>query len=114
MTRNRWQHKRRLASEKARKMGIASQRVQADRRMADLPERLREMAEWDVMNLPRKEGDALGCLQWHDFRTGRVRRWIVRIGDRRDRLTVESPGRAASASHGWTWILTHLRKHLCQ
>lgn len=93
-------------------MGKASQRIQAERKMADLPERLREMAEWDVQNLPRKQGDALGCLQWHDFQTGKVRRWTVRIGNRIDRITVESPGATPSPSHGWTWFLTQLRKHL--
>ena len=112
MARNRWQHKRRLSSERGRKMGIASQRVQRKRRMADLPERLRELAEIEIQNLPRKQGDALGCLQWTDFRSGKVRRWTVRIGCRRDRITVEAPGQAPSPSHGWTWFLTQLRKHL--
>ena len=93
-------------------MGKASQRVQAERRMEHMAERLREMAEWDVQNLPRKTGDPLGCLQWTDFRTGKVRRWTVRIGDRRDRITVEAPGDAPSKSHGWTWFLAQLRKHL--
>jgi hypothetical protein len=93
-------------------MGKASQRVQSERRMADMPDRLREMAEWDVQNLPRKQGDALGCLQWTDFRTGKVRRWTVRIGDRADRITVEAPGQSPSPSHGWTWFLTQLRKRI--
>lgn len=93
-------------------LGKASQRVQQAARMERMADRLRETAEYDVWNLPRKQGDALGCLQWTDFRTGRVRRWIVRIGDRADRMTVESPGSKPGASHGWTWILTHLRKHL--
>ena len=30
-------------------MGKASQRVQSERRMVDLPERIREQAEWDVV-----------------------------------------------------------------
>tara|TARA_R110000868_G_scaffold51318_4_gene162890 strand:- start:1715 stop:2008 length:294 start_codon:yes stop_codon:yes gene_type:complete len=93
-------------------MGKASQRIQAERRMADLPDRLREMAEIEIQNLPRKQGDALGCIQWTDFRSGKVRRWIVRIGDRRDRITVKAPGEQPSKSHGWTWFLTQLRKHL--
>lgn len=93
-------------------MGKASQRVQAERRMAEMPERIRELAEIEVQNLPRKQGDALGSLQWHDFRTGRVRRWTVRIGDRVDRITVEAPGGQPSKSHGWTWFLAQLRKHL--
>lgn len=90
-------------------MGKASQRVQSERRMADMPERLRELAEIDAQNLPRKQGDALGCLQWHDFRTGRVRRWTVRIGDRCDRITLEFPDGRKTKSHGWTWMLEKIR-----
>ena len=93
-------------------MGKASQRVQTARRMAYMPERLREMAEWDVQNLPRKNGDALGCLEWRDFRTGKVRRWVVRIGDRADRITLESPDGRQTAAHGWTWAMDHLRGFL--
>ena len=93
-------------------MGKASQRIQAERRMIDLPERIREMAEWDVQNLPRKQGDAIGCLQWTDFRTGRVRRWTVRIGSRIDQITMESPDGRKTKSTGWTWALTHLRGFL--
>jgi hypothetical protein len=93
-------------------MGKQSQRVQGARRMADLPARLREMEEIEIQNLPHRKGDALGCLQWSDFRTGKVHRWIVRIGKRVDRITVESPGGTPSTSHGWTWFLTQLRKHL--
>jgi hypothetical protein len=91
-------------------MGIASQKAQAERRMAAIDHRA--LAEIEVENLPRRQGDALGCLQWQDFRTGKVRRWVVRIGDRSDRITVESPGKPPSKSHGWTWFLTQLRKHL--
>lgn len=83
-----------------------------NRRDAELPARLREIAEWDVQNLPRKQGDALGCLQWTDFRTGKVRRWTVRIGVRIDQITLESPDRRKTKSTGWTWALTHLRGFL--
>jgi len=93
-------------------MGKRSQQVQAERRMADAGERIRELAEIEAINLPRKRGDALGSLQWHDFRTGRVRRWTVRIGDRGDRITLESPDGRKTQSHGWTWALDHLRKFL--
>ena len=78
------------------------------RREEEMPERIRELAEYDVQNLPRKQGDALGILQWHDFRTGKVRRWTIRIGDRADRITAESNGKITK-SHGWTWLLNHLR-----
>jgi hypothetical protein len=74
---------------------------------------MREMEEIEVLNLPLKKGDAIGCLQWRDFRTGRVRRWVVRIGDRSDRVTLECPSGKATASHGWTWVMDHLRGFLC-
>ena len=93
-------------------MGLASQRAQRERRMADLPERLRELEEIEAQNLPRKQGDTLGCLQWTDHRTGKVRKWIVRIGDRRDRITLESTDGRKTGSHGWTWMLDHLRGFL--
>ncbi len=71
-------------------MGRRSQEVQAERRMASVD--LRSLEETEVQNLPRKQGDGLGCLQWTDYRSGKVRKWVVRIGNRRDRVTVESPG----------------------
>lgn len=61
----------------------------------------------------RTSRDAIGALQWSDFRSGRVRRWTVRVGDRIDRITLESPGGKRTDSHGWTWILDRLRSHLC-
>ena len=93
-------------------MGKASQRVQQERRMERMADHTGIEDEWAVINLPQKQGDALGCLQWTDFRSGKVRRWTIRIGDRIDRITVESPGEKPSSSHGWTWFLTKLRKHL--
>ena len=84
----------------------------AARRDSEMPERLRELAEIDAQNLPRKPGDPLGSLRWTDFRTGKVRRWTVRIGDRCDRITLESPDGRKTASHGWTWALDHLRGFL--
>ena len=104
----RSERKRRLYSA----MGKASQRAQAERRMADLPERLAEIAEIEAQNLPRKQGDALGCLQWTDFRTGKIRRWTVKIGDRCDRITLHAPDGRGTGSHGWTWALDHLRGFL--
>jgi hypothetical protein len=73
----------------------------------------RALAEIEIENLPRRQGDALGCLQWTDFRSGKVRRWTVRIGDRLDRITIEAPGCKPSPSHGWTWFLVMLRKRIC-
>ena len=93
-------------------MNAARWKADSERREADLPERLREMAEIDAENLPHKQGDALGCLQWTDFRSGKVRRWTVRIGDRIDRITLHAPDGKRTMSHGWTWILSHLRGYL--
>ena len=94
-------------------MGKASQRVQQARRMERMAERILELAEYDVWNLPRKQGDALGSLQWTDFLTGKVRRWTVRIGIRQDQITLESPDGRKTASHGWSWALNHMRGFLC-
>jgi len=93
-------------------MGKTSQRVQAECRMIDFKERMHELAELEVQNLPQNQGDSLGSLQWTDFRTGKVRRWTVKIGDRIDRITLESPDGRKTASHGWTWALDHLRGFL--
>jgi hypothetical protein len=92
-------------------MGKASQRVQAERRMASVDHRA--LAEIEIANLPRRQGDALGCLQWTDFRTGKVRRWTVRIGDRIDRVVMCAPDGRTTGSHGWTWVMAHLRGFLC-
>jgi hypothetical protein len=77
-------------------------------------ERIREIAMIDAENLPRKQGDMLGSLQWFDARTGKTRRWIIRIGDRIDRITVESPGTNPTKSHGWTWFMSQLRSKICR
>jgi len=111
MTRNYFIHKKRKAnysSAKSAQMNKARWDADRARREEEVPERIRELAEYDVQNLPRKEGDALGCLQWHDFRTGKVRRWTIRIGDRSDRITAESNSKITK-SHGWTWLFNHLR-----
>ena len=116
MTRSYFIHKKRRAkysSAKSAQMNKARWDADRARREEEMPERIRELAEYDVQNLPRKEGDALGCLQWHDFRTGKVRRWVIRIGDRSDRITAESNNKVTK-SHGWSWILTNLRKKIIQ
>lgn len=82
------------------------------RRDAEAPEIARHLEEIEVENLPRRQGDALGCLQWQDFRTGKVRRWVVRIGARIDQVTLEVPGGKPTLSHGWTWVMDHLRGYL--
>lgn len=79
------------------------------RRDAEEPEQIRYLAEIAANNLPSNQGDALGCLQWTDFRTGKVRRWTVCIGDRADRVTLHAPDGRKTESHGGTWVMNHLR-----
>jgi hypothetical protein len=98
--------------EKAQAMARARWAKDRARRDADQPTRERELAIIEAENLPRRQGDMLGFLQWTDARTGQTRRWTIRIGDRADRLTIEAPGQLPSASHGWTWILNKLRSKL--
>ena len=88
-------------------MGRRSQQVQAARRMASLT--ADDIV--DAMAVPHS-GDAIGSLQYHDFRTGKIRRWTVLRGDRVDRVMLRSPDGRKTRSHGWTWILDHLRGHL--
>ena len=108
----RYQKQRRLRNSlRFSEMGKKSQAVQSDRRMEDHDERLRELEEIEINNLPQKQGDALGCLQWTDFRSGKVRRWVVRIGDRSDRITMEAGG-IKTRSHGWTWIMNAIRSKI--
>lgn len=99
-------------SERGRKMARARWANDRARRDAEEPDRVRALAEIEVANLPRGAGDALGCLQWTDYRTGRVRRWVVTIGQRADQVELRSPGGRRSGSHGWTWVMDHLRGYL--
>ena len=99
--------------EQGRKMARARWDADRARRDTEMLERIQELAEIEMMNLPRKQGDILGSLQWTDARTGRIRRWIIRIGDRIDRITMESMDGKQTSSHGWAWVLNSLRPHLC-
>ena len=87
----------------------AAERARIEALRPEIEARLAEIRAW---NLPKAEGDYLGTLQWTEARTGKVRRWVVRIGDRAGRITVEAPGGKKSGSHGWTWFMTKLRSCL--
>ena len=115
MTRKRYIRKKRgraWNSEGSRRANAARWAADRARRDAEAPTRERELAIIDAENLPRRQGDMLGVLQWTDAATGTVRRWVVRIGGRADRITVEFPGQPPSASHGLTWLFTCLRKRI--
>ena len=98
--------------ERGRKMANARWTKHRATINADQPAILRDLAETAAINLPVRQGDPVGLLQWTDLRTGSVKRWTLRIGDRADRLTLHAPDGRATRSHGWTWILSHLRRHL--
>jgi len=98
--------------EHGRRMAKARWSNDRARRDAEMPERIAEIRQIETENLPRSAGDVLGTLQWADARTGKVRRWVVRIGDRADQITVEFPGEKRSDSHGWAWFLSGLRKRI--
>jgi len=98
--------------ERGRKMATARWARHRQEVESAAPAILRDIEETNAINFPRKQGDAIGLLQWTDFRSGKVRRWTLRIGDRADRYTMHAPDGRATASHGWTWILDHLRGFL--
>lgn len=99
-------------SESSRRANAARWARDRARRDTEEPERVLQLAEIDAVNLPRCQGDPIGLLQWTDFRTGKIRRWTIRIGKRRDQITIHAPDGRSSGHHGWTWVLNHLRGYL--
>lgn len=100
--------------ERGRRMADARWKSERERREAEAPEIERHLAEIEALNFPRRKGDTIGCLQWTDYRTGKVTKRIVEIGDRIDRIVIRQPDGTRSRSHGWTWFLDHYRKAICQ
>ena len=115
MTRNRFIRKRRgtsWTSESSKRANRARWEADRARRDDEESERIREMMEIRAMNYPHNPGDVLGILQWVDAYDGKVRRWVVRIGERRDQITLEFPGQDRSRSTGWSSGLVQIRKHI--
>jgi hypothetical protein len=102
----------RINALRAKGKRMAKARWDADRarRDAEMPQRMAELRAIEIENLPCSRGDMLGVMQWTCARTGRTRRWIIRIGDRIDRITITAPGGQPTASHGWAWFFSKLRK----
>jgi hypothetical protein len=98
--------------ERGRRMAAARWKKDRARRDAEMPERMAELREIEIQNLPRKSGDIIGVMQWTDARSGQTRRWIIRIGDRRDQITISSPSGPPTKSHGWAWFFSNLRKRI--
>lgn len=88
-------------------MGKRSQAAQSAKRIANLD----EDTLTDLLSMPR-EGDAIGSLEYRCFRTGKVRRWTILKGDRADRVMLRNPDGRKTKSHGWTWVMDHLRGFL--
>lgn len=100
--------------ERGKRMANARWKRERERRKEEMPDRIRELAMIETENLPRKQGDPLGCLIWKDYRTGKITKRVVEIGDRTDRICIRKPDGTRSRSHGWTWFLEHFRKAICQ
>jgi len=83
-------------------MGKASQRVQAERRLADGP---RE-------DCRPQEGEAFASVTVHNFQSGDVMRFVLRRGDRSNNFAVSNPSGESSKAHGWAWFLDRLRVRL--
>lgn len=90
-------------------MGKASQRVQAERRLAAVtPEYLAEIATTQLCC----EGAVVGSVEIRNFLTGTVKRWALVQGHRKDRFAMRAPDGRKSTPHSATWIMDRLRKHL--
>ena len=98
----------RLRSDRARKMALRRWEIDRQERKAGEAERMAEIAA----HPPVRSGDAVGSLEYRDYRTGKVRRWTVLHGERRDQVALRAPDGRRTNSHGWTWILNHLRGFL--
>lgn len=104
--------KMKALSERGSMMARARWAKENQRRAEEEAAIAHDLALIRSMNLPRKEGDLLGTLQWTEHSTGKVRRWHIRIGDRADRITFENSHGVTSKSCGWTAFLSKLRRHL--
>lgn len=83
---------------KFRRAGIASGKAREAKRIA--------AGERDQEPMRNEPGSHLGVLQWHAA-DGRVRRWVLRQGKRKNQVSV--PG---MRDGGFDSLLAKLRKHL--
>ena len=101
------QQRRRSISLRMSALGRKSQAAQSARRIAAIgPEELADM----LANPPVCDGDAIGCLECRNFRTGAVSRWTVLRGERRDNYRLRTPDGRKSNAHGLSWLLVKLRR----
>lgn len=88
-------------------LGKRSQAVQRERRMAAIDaEDLAAILTTPVMC----DGTPIGSFQWQDFRTGKIRRWTVLRGNRRNNYRLRTPDGRQSLAHGLAWCLAKVRR----
>ena len=98
--------RQRAISLKMSERGKKSQAVQRARREASITPEMR----MDIAANPLiAEGSFLGSLQWRNGRTGKVTRWAVLRGNRRNNYVLRTPDGRTSKPHGLAWILKKLR-----
>ena len=100
------QKRRRAISLKMSRLGKLSQAAQRAKRLASIDQV--ELAEL-LANPPPADGDAIGSLEWRDFRSGRIARWTVLRGSRRNNYRLRTPDGRKSKPHGLAWLLVKVR-----
>ena len=98
--------------ESSKRANKARWNADRERRDAEASERIREMMIEAIENLPNYEGAPTHIFQIQNLATGKVDRWLMRRGNRIDQVTMESMNGKRTGSHGWTWIMDHLRGFL--
>lgn len=75
---------------------------------AEIPARLAEMELVRVLNEHAAEpGEWIGTLEYRS-RSGKVRKWVVRRGPRRDQIAIDGIERPKN----WTWLFDKLRRRI--
>ena len=88
-------------------LGRKSQAARRARRLAAIdPLELADILATPIM----ADGTPLGCLQWHNFRTGKIIRWTVLRGNRCNNYRLRTPDGRSSLAHGLAWLLTKVRR----
>lgn len=95
-------------SERGRKMARARWDKENRRIAEEMPARLAEMELARALNEYATEpGDWIGTLEYRS-RSGKVRKWVVRRGPRRDQIAIDGIKKPKS----WTWLLDKLRRRI--
>ena len=87
---------------------ISQQRRREAREASMTPEMLMDLATAQGCG----EGAAVGSLEIRNFLTGKIRRWTLIAGHRKDQFALRAPDGRTSLPHSATWIMDHLRGRL--